>query len=143
MPDERSPIRRALVLRRVDPDRGVTRFHSLLSVRDLFGTIQLVRNWGRIGTNGQELVEVFATEIEAGEARGRRPRETPARKSKPKRVEGEGRRHHLGRSAITPSRSTYPDPACHLPVALPVGTLVRNQRILHRGLHIPPEVHRP
>jgi predicted DNA-binding WGR domain protein len=36
--------------------------------RDLFGTIRLVRNWGRIGTNGQELVEVFATEIEAGEA---------------------------------------------------------------------------
>ena len=33
--------------------------------RDLFGTIRLVRNWGRIGTNGQELVEVFATEIEA------------------------------------------------------------------------------
>ena len=36
--------------------------------RDLFGTIRLVRNWDRIGTNGQELVEVFATEIEAGEA---------------------------------------------------------------------------
>jgi predicted DNA-binding WGR domain protein len=27
-----------------------------------------VRNWGRIGTNGQELVEVFATGIEAGQA---------------------------------------------------------------------------
>jgi predicted DNA-binding WGR domain protein len=25
-----------------------------------------VRNWGRIGTNGQELVEVFSTEEEAG-----------------------------------------------------------------------------
>jgi predicted DNA-binding WGR domain protein len=36
--------------------------------RDLFGTIRLVRNWGRIGTNGQELVEVFATEVEAGRA---------------------------------------------------------------------------
>jgi predicted DNA-binding WGR domain protein len=36
--------------------------------RDLFGTIRLVRNWGRIGTNGRELVEVFATEIEAGQA---------------------------------------------------------------------------
>jgi predicted DNA-binding WGR domain protein len=30
--------------------------------------VHLVRNWGRIGTNGQELVEVFANEIEAGEA---------------------------------------------------------------------------
>jgi predicted DNA-binding WGR domain protein len=27
-----------------------------------------VRNWGRIGTNGQELVEVFADELEAGQA---------------------------------------------------------------------------
>jgi predicted DNA-binding WGR domain protein len=36
--------------------------------RDLFGTVRLVRNWGRIGTNGQELVEIFADELEAGEA---------------------------------------------------------------------------
>ncbi len=67
MPDERSPIQHALVLRRVNPDRGIARFYSLLIERDLFGTIRLVRNWGRIGTNGRELAEVFATEIEAGE----------------------------------------------------------------------------
>jgi predicted DNA-binding WGR domain protein len=30
--------------------------------------MRLVRNWRRIGTNGQELAEVFATELEAGEA---------------------------------------------------------------------------
>jgi predicted DNA-binding WGR domain protein len=36
--------------------------------RDLFGTVRLVRKWGRIGTNGQELVEAFASEIEAGQA---------------------------------------------------------------------------
>ena len=36
--------------------------------RNLFGTVRLVRNWGRIGTNGQELVEVFDTEVEAGKA---------------------------------------------------------------------------
>jgi predicted DNA-binding WGR domain protein len=36
--------------------------------RDLFGTVRLVRNWGRIGNNGQELVEVFASEDEAGQA---------------------------------------------------------------------------
>jgi len=69
MPDERSPIQHALILGRVDPDRGVARFYSLLIERDLFGTIRLVRNWGRIGTAGQELVheltEVFATEAEA------------------------------------------------------------------------------
>ena len=36
--------------------------------RDLFGTVRLVRNWGRIGSNGQELTEIFASEFEAGEA---------------------------------------------------------------------------
>jgi predicted DNA-binding WGR domain protein len=28
----------------------------------------VVRSWSRIGTNGQELVEIFATEVEAGQA---------------------------------------------------------------------------
>ena len=68
MPDERSPIQHALILGRVDPDRGVARFYSLMIERDLFGTIRLIRNWEWIGTNGQELVEVFADEIEAGQA---------------------------------------------------------------------------
>jgi predicted DNA-binding WGR domain protein len=68
MPDARSPVRHAQVLRRIDPDRGIARFYSLMVERDLFGTVWLVRNWGRIGTNGQELVQVFATELEAGQA---------------------------------------------------------------------------
>jgi predicted DNA-binding WGR domain protein len=66
--DTRSPVQHALVLHKVDPDRGVARFYSLMVERDLFGTIRLVRNWGRIGTNGRELAQVFATEIEAGAA---------------------------------------------------------------------------
>jgi predicted DNA-binding WGR domain protein len=68
MPDAHSPIRHHLVLHRIDPEQRVARFYSLMIERDLFGTIRLVRNWGRIGTNGQELVELFATELEAGEA---------------------------------------------------------------------------
>ena len=35
---------------------------------DLFGTIVLVRAWGRIGTRGDELVQVFDTEAEAEKA---------------------------------------------------------------------------
>ena len=35
--------------------------------RDLFGIVRLVRNWGRIGTNGQELVEIFDSEEAAGQ----------------------------------------------------------------------------
>ena len=69
MPDDlRSPIKHHLVLHRIDPEQGVRRFYSLMIERDLFGSVRLVRNWGRIGTNGQELVEVFATEAEAGQA---------------------------------------------------------------------------
>jgi predicted DNA-binding WGR domain protein len=34
---------------------------------NLFGNITLVRNQGRIGTDGQELVEVFTSEVEAGQ----------------------------------------------------------------------------
>jgi predicted DNA-binding WGR domain protein len=56
---------------------AASRFYSLQIERDLFGTIRLVRSWGRIGINGQELVKVIATELEAGVARGPRPRETP------------------------------------------------------------------
>jgi predicted DNA-binding WGR domain protein len=36
--------------------------------RDLFGTVRLVRNWGRISTKGQEMVEIFDSEEAAGQA---------------------------------------------------------------------------
>jgi predicted DNA-binding WGR domain protein len=65
LPDERSFIQHALVLRRVDPDRGVAQFYSLIVEHDLFGTMRFVRNQGRIGTDGRELAKVFATELEA------------------------------------------------------------------------------
>jgi predicted DNA-binding WGR domain protein len=67
VPDDlRSPIKHHLVLHRIDPEQGVRRFYSLMIERDLFGTIRLVRNWGRIGTTGQELVEIYDNEIAAG-----------------------------------------------------------------------------
>jgi predicted DNA-binding WGR domain protein len=69
MPDElRSPIKRHLVLHRIDPVQGIRRFYSLMIERGLFGTVRLVRNWGRIGTNGQEKAEEFASEDGAGKA---------------------------------------------------------------------------
>jgi predicted DNA-binding WGR domain protein len=69
MPDDlRSPIKHHLVLHRIDPGQGIRRFYSLMIERDLFGTVRLVRNWGRIGTNGQELVEIFGSEEAAGMA---------------------------------------------------------------------------
>jgi predicted DNA-binding WGR domain protein len=71
MDDARSPIKHWLVLHRINPERRVWRvwrFYSLAIERDLFGTITLVRNWGRIGTNGREMVQEFASEIEAARA---------------------------------------------------------------------------
>ncbi len=64
----RSPIKHHLVLHRIHPEQGIWRFYSLTIERNLFGTIRLVRNWGRIGTTGQELVEIHADEIAAGQA---------------------------------------------------------------------------
>jgi predicted DNA-binding WGR domain protein len=62
------PIKHHLALHRIDPEQGIRRFYSLMIERDLFGTVRPVRNWGRIGTNGREMVELFPNELEAGEA---------------------------------------------------------------------------
>jgi predicted DNA-binding WGR domain protein len=68
VPDElRSPIKHHLVLHRIDPEQGIRRFYSLMIERDLFGTIRIVRHWGRSGTNGQELVEIHEDEFSAGQ----------------------------------------------------------------------------
>ncbi|WP_262271097.1 WGR domain-containing protein [Microvirga yunnanensis] len=55
-------------MHRIDPEQGIRRFYSLMIERHLFGTMRLVLNWGRIGTNGQELVEIFLDDLAAGEA---------------------------------------------------------------------------
>jgi predicted DNA-binding WGR domain protein len=68
MPDARSPIRHHLVLYRRKPEQGRARFFSLMVERDLFGTIRLVRNWGLVGSKGQEKVEIFPGEAEAAQS---------------------------------------------------------------------------
>ena len=69
VPDPLSPIQRTLMLRRIDPERGMARFYSLMIERDLFGTVRLVRHWGRIGAmQERELAQDFATEEEAIQA---------------------------------------------------------------------------
>ena len=61
MPDDlRSPIKHHLVLHRIDPEQGIRRFYGLMIERDLFGTVRLVRHWGRIGAmQGRELAQDF------------------------------------------------------------------------------------
>ena len=70
------PIKHHLVLHRIDPEQGIRRFYSLMIERDLFGTVRLVRNWGRIGTNGQEMVEIYRRR---DRRQGRRSRPSPGR----------------------------------------------------------------
>lgn len=47
----------ALDLRRIDVSRNMRRFYRMSVQCDLFGRASLVREWGRIGTRGQSLVE--------------------------------------------------------------------------------------
>jgi predicted DNA-binding WGR domain protein len=68
MPDARSPMRHHLELYRRDPEQGRARFFSLTIERDLFGTIRLVRNWGAVGSKGQEKVDIYPDEAEASRA---------------------------------------------------------------------------
>jgi predicted DNA-binding WGR domain protein len=60
-----SPVVETLVLRRIEPERAIARYYSLVVERDLFGRTVLVRQWGRIGTHGRELVEEHLSEDEA------------------------------------------------------------------------------
>lgn len=55
-------------LRRVDPSQNMRRFYSLSIQPTLFGGASLVRDWGRIGTRGQSMIETFESSGEAGDA---------------------------------------------------------------------------
>ena len=52
----------ALRLRRVDPTRNMRRFYIMTVQPDLFGGASLVREWGRIGSRGQSLIEQHTDE---------------------------------------------------------------------------------
>ena len=68
MDQEISTIRHTLVLRRVEPEENIARFYALMTERDLFGRIVLVRHWGRVGARGRERLDEYASESEAAEA---------------------------------------------------------------------------
>ncbi len=57
-----------LHLRRIDPSRNMRRFYSLSIQPTLFGEASLIRHWGRIGTNGQEMMETFDVSPAAADA---------------------------------------------------------------------------
>lgn len=54
-----------LRLHRIDPTRNMARFYLLSLQNTLFGEVSLIRQWGRIGGEGQKKVETFASEDDA------------------------------------------------------------------------------
>ena len=47
------------------------RFYMLAIQPTLFGGASVIRNWGRIGTNGQSMMQTFDRPDEAGDALSR------------------------------------------------------------------------
>jgi predicted DNA-binding WGR domain protein len=54
-----------LHIQRIDATRNMARYYRLEIEPTLFGNIAVVRNWGRIGTRGQERVHFFENEKQA------------------------------------------------------------------------------
>ncbi len=52
-------------LRRIDPSRNMRRFYTLAIQPTLFGGATVIRNWGRIGTNGQSMMDTYDQPEEA------------------------------------------------------------------------------
>ena len=62
------PTIQLLVLERVDRERHMQRYYVLSIAQTLFGDTSLVREWGRIGRNGQSRSETHPDGILAREA---------------------------------------------------------------------------
>ncbi|NTI46107.1 WGR domain-containing protein [Agrobacterium rhizogenes] len=57
-----------LHIQRIDPSRNMARFYEISLEPTLFGETSLVRIWGRLGTRGQQRIDVFPSEKPAVEA---------------------------------------------------------------------------
>ncbi|QOF75660.1 WGR domain-containing protein (plasmid) [Aminobacter sp. SR38] len=55
-------------LHRIDPALNMRRFYSLTLQPNLFGGVSVIRTWGRIGTNGQAMIETFDEPDQANRA---------------------------------------------------------------------------
>lgn len=55
--EEKDPV----YLRRLDPTQNMRCFYALAIQPTLFDGASVIRNWGRIGTNGQFKMETFDT----------------------------------------------------------------------------------
>jgi len=57
-----------LCIERIDASRNMARYYALSIEPTLFGKASLVRRWGRIGTFGQQKIQLFDNEAGAIDA---------------------------------------------------------------------------
>lgn len=62
---------RPVHLRRIDPTQNMRRFYMLAIQPTLFGGVSVIRNWGRIGSIGQAMMQTFDQPGDADEALSR------------------------------------------------------------------------
>ncbi|WP_342075120.1 WGR domain-containing protein [Yoonia sp. SS1-5] len=55
-------------LYRIDPEQNMARYYSITIHPNLFGGQSLMRTWGRIGSEGQTLIDYFEDEVAAAQA---------------------------------------------------------------------------
>ena len=55
-------------IERVDPETNMYRYYRLRLMPDLFGGMSLLREWGRIGTQGQQRIDCFEDAGRAADA---------------------------------------------------------------------------
>lgn len=66
-------------LTRIDPEANMRRYYRLSVQPGLFGDWSLVREWGRIGAQGQRMSEWYDDEAQAEEARDKLTRKKQRR----------------------------------------------------------------
>ncbi len=54
-----------VLLHRIDVSKNMARFYAMQLTPTLFGETAVVRNWGRIGTQGQMRLDTFRSDAEA------------------------------------------------------------------------------
>ncbi|MBY4593547.1 WGR domain-containing protein [Rhizobium redzepovicii] len=54
-----------LYIERIDPSKNMARFYALSIEPNPFGGTSLVRSWGRIGSRGQQKINIFDSEAKA------------------------------------------------------------------------------
>ncbi|KRA65259.1 WGR domain-containing protein [Rhizobium sp. Root651] len=58
-------------LHRIDAAQNMRRFYTLAIQPTLFGGASVIRNWGRIGSSGQTMMETFYSQEDANTALSR------------------------------------------------------------------------